>query len=129
MCVLAGAEMRSRRYVRYPAYHSFGNITQKAQKDSQMWFKDFPEHDPNSIYAEPSVEQIAFSDWAEADIERLKASLSRLTVPQQRAIIAKLSGSVYKNEAPAGNEHTFKNEYPAHESEGQALTEASETDD
>ena len=94
-----------------------------------MWFKDFPKHDPDSNYAEPSVEQIAFADEAEADLERLKASLSRLTVPQQRAIIAELSGSVYKNEAPAGDEHMIKNEYPAHESEAQALTEAAQTDD
>ncbi len=46
-----------------------------------MWLKDFPEDDPDSIYAEPSVEEIAFADEAKADLERLKASLSRLTCP------------------------------------------------
>ncbi len=41
---------------------------------------------------------------AEATLERLKFWLERLTVPQQRAIIVKLVGAVYRQERPAGDE-------------------------
>ncbi len=94
-----------------------------------MRFKDFPEHDPDSNYPAPTAEQQTLMKVAEANLERLKFWLARLTVPQQRAIIGKLVGAVYRQERPAGDEHTVEVEYSAHESEGQALTEASETDD
>ncbi len=94
-----------------------------------MWFKDFPEHDPNSNYPAPSAKQVLYEAEAHRYLKGLKRALSHLTVPQQRAIFAELSGRVFKNEAAAGNEHSIKNEYPAHESEGQALTEAAQTDD
>ena len=94
-----------------------------------MWFKDFPEDDPDTNYAAPSASQVTRETEARRCLESLKEALKHLTVPQQRAIIAELSGNLYKNELPAGDEHLIKNQYPAHESEGQALTEASQTDD
>ena len=94
-----------------------------------MWFRDFPEDDPDTNYPAPSASQVIQESEARRNLESLKAALKHLTVPQQRAIIAQLSGSVYKNEPLAGDEHLIKNQYPAHESEGQALTEASQTDD
>ena len=69
-----------------------------------MWFKDFPEDDPDSNYAAPTAEQQALMKVAEATLERLKFWLERLTVPQQRAIIGKLVGAVYREERPAGDE-------------------------
>ncbi|HEY6449665.1 MAG TPA: hypothetical protein VIX60_03185 [Candidatus Cybelea sp.] len=96
-----------------------------------MWFKDFPEDDPDSNYPAPTAEQHKLMKVAEAILERLKFSLECLTVPQQREIIGKLVGAVYRQERPAGDEQTESTEIkvPAHESEGQALTEASQTDD
>ncbi len=92
-----------------------------------MWFKDFPEDDPDSNYPAPTAEQQTPMKVAEAVLERLKFSLQCLTVPQQRAIIGKLVGAVYRHERPAGDE--IETKVPEHESEGQALTEAFQTDD
>ncbi len=94
-----------------------------------MWFRDFPEHDPDSNYQEPSPKQLIYADQAKTALRALKATLERLTVPQQRVIIAELSGSVYRDERPAGDAEasTIQGKVPEHESEGQALTEASQT--
>lgn len=56
-----------------------------------MWFKDFPDHDPDSNYPEPSAKQLVYADQAKTELAALKRTLERLTVPQQRAIISKLS--------------------------------------
>ena len=68
-----------------------------------MRFKDFPEDDPDS-YPAPTAEQQTLMKVAEATVERLKFWLERLTVPQRRAIIAKLVGAVYRQERGAGDE-------------------------
>ena len=88
-----------------------------------MWFKDFPEHDPDLIYAEPSVEEIAFADEAKADLERLKG-IALLAPRAPTACDHRQVERQCVQERSAGwQQHTFKNGYPAHESEGQALTE------
>jgi hypothetical protein len=56
-----------------------------------VWFKDFPDHDPDSNYPEPSAKQLVYADQAKTELAALKRTLERLTVPQQRAIISKLS--------------------------------------
>ncbi len=63
-----------------------------------MRFKDLPEDDPDSNYPAPTAEQQALMKVAEATVERLKFWLERLTVPQQRAIVGKLVGAVYRQE-------------------------------
>ena len=96
-----------------------------------MRFKDFPEDDPDSNYPAPTAEQQTLMKVAEATLERLKFWLERLTVPQQRAIVGKLVGAVYRQERAAGDEQTesIETKVPEHESEGQALTEAAQSDD
>ena len=63
-----------------------------------MWFKDFPEHDPDSNYPAPSAKQVLYEAEAQRYLKGLKRALGHCTVPQQRAIIAELSGGVFKNE-------------------------------
>lgn len=92
-----------------------------------MWSKDFPEQDPDSNYPEPTATQLLHEQEARRHLASLTNELEQLTVPQQRAIIGELSGSVFKKEKVAGDERLVA--YPAHESEGQALTEASQTDE
>jgi hypothetical protein len=87
-----------------------------------VWFFDFPEHDPDSNYPEPSAKQLLYADQAQQELARLKEALERLTVPQQRAILAEVTGRVFKHESAA-----IEPKFPAHESEAQALTEASQT--
>ncbi len=71
-----------------------------------MWYLDFPGHDPDSNYPEPSAKQLLHASKARQQLEQLKATLSTLTVPQQRAIIGELSGGVFRREPltidPAG---------------------------
>ncbi len=69
-----------------------------------MRFKGFPEDDPDSNYPAPTAEQQAIMKAAEATLERLKFWLGALTVPQQREIIGKLVGVVYRQEQPANDE-------------------------
>ncbi len=78
-----------------------------------MWFKHFPERKPDSNYPAPSAKQVLYEAEDHRHLKDLKRALSHLTVPQQRAISAELSGKVSENEAPAGDEHTIKDEYPA----------------
>ena len=96
-----------------------------------MWHLDFPDQDPDSNYPKPSRRHLLAADQAKRDLEQLRRSLEKLTVPQQRAIIAELSGSVFKAVAPAGDAEAsaIQAKVPEHESEGQALTEASQTDE
>lgn len=69
-----------------------------------MWFLDFPEHDPDANYPEPSLKQLIYRGQAQTELRRLKSTLQRLTVPQQRAIICEIAGSVYKCMRPTGLE-------------------------
>ncbi len=78
-----------------------------------MWFKDFPEHDPDSNYPAPSASQVLHEAESRRHLKGLKAALEHYTVPQQRAILAELSGGVFKNEAPTGDQHTVEVEYPS----------------
>jgi hypothetical protein len=71
-------------------------------KADDMWWKDFPEFDPGSNYPDPSQKQLAYADQAKTELRKLKTTLEKLTVPQQRAIIARLSRSVYRDVAPGG---------------------------
>jgi len=87
-----------------------------------VWFLDFPDRDPDSNYPEPSPKQLLYADQARQELARLKGTLERLTVPQQRAILGRLTGRVFKHESAA-----IEPKFPAHESEAQALTEASQT--
>ncbi|MGA8574304.1 MAG: hypothetical protein WB609_01295 [Candidatus Cybelea sp.] len=68
-----------------------------------MWFLDLPGDDPDSNYREPSAKQISYAEHAGRDVDRLKATLEKLTVPQQRAIISKLPSGVFKRVGPAGH--------------------------
>lgn len=61
-----------------------------------MWFMDFREHDPDSNYPEPSAKQIIYAEQARREAERLRSTLERLTVPQQREIIATLPSGVFR---------------------------------
>jgi hypothetical protein len=65
-----------------------------------MWYLDVPEHDPNSNYPEPSAKQLLYAEEARAALTRLKRTLERLTVPQQRAILNAIGdtlvGGVYR---------------------------------
>ena len=63
-----------------------------------MWSKDFPEHDPDSNYPAPSAKQVLYEAEAQRYLKGLKRALAHCTVPQQRAIIAELSGGIFKNE-------------------------------
>lgn len=92
-----------------------------------MWSKDLPESDPDSKYPEPTATQLIHEQEARRHFASLTNELEQLTVPQQRAIINELSGSVYKTKKPGGGERLIA--YPAHESGGEALTEASQTDE
>lgn len=47
-----------------------------------MWFKDFPEHDPDSLYAEPSVEQIACAD----EVERTARASAHRGIADRRLV-------------------------------------------
>ena len=76
-----------------------------------MWFKVFPEHDPDSNYPAPSASQVLYEAEAQRYLKALKEALMHLTVRQQRAIFAQLSGRVYKNEAPAGDQRIVEVEY------------------
>ena len=87
-----------------------------------MWFLDSPEDDPDSNYPEPSAKQLLYADQARQELARLQETLEGLTVPQQRAILGELAGRVFKHESA-----TIEPKFPAHESEAQALTEASQT--
>lgn len=78
-----------------------------------MWRKDSPDHDPDSNYPTPSAKQMLYEAEARRYLKGLIRALEHLTVRQQRAIIAELSGGVFKNYAPAGYEHTIRSEYPA----------------
>ena len=61
-----------------------------------MWTLDFPDQDPDSNYPAPSVKQLIYRVQARTELRRLKSTLQRLTVPQQRSIIGELAGSIYK---------------------------------
>jgi hypothetical protein len=63
-----------------------------------MWYLDFPEYDPDENYAEPGPKQLLYAEQARRELERLKSTLERLTVPQQRVILGELSGSVFRRE-------------------------------
>ncbi|MGA8576031.1 MAG: hypothetical protein WB609_10190 [Candidatus Cybelea sp.] len=95
-----------------------------------MWWKDFPEHDPDSNYPEPTAKQRLYAEKARQELDRLKTTLEKLTVPQQRAIFRQLSGTVFRQASSVGAERAGPIEatLPAHESEAQALTEASQID-
>ncbi len=69
-----------------------------------MRFKELPGGRSNSNYPAPTAEQQKLMKVAEATLERLKFWLEGLTVPQQRAIIGKLVGAVYRRERAAGDE-------------------------
>lgn len=79
-----------------------------------MWFLDFPEHDVDTNHPEPSARQILYAEQALRQLEQLKATLEKLTVPQQRAIIRtiaeELVGGVFRREPlridPAGRKVT-----------------------
>lgn len=71
-----------------------------------MWFKDFPAYDPDSNYPEPSAKQLIWADQARTELRRLQGTLERLTVPQQRALIAEITGSVFRFERPRGDAET-----------------------
>jgi hypothetical protein len=62
-----------------------------------MWYLDAPEHDPDENYAEPTAKQLLYAEQARRNLSQLRGTLARLTVPQQRAIIAELSG-VFRHE-------------------------------
>jgi len=65
-----------------------------------MWYLDVPQHDPDSNYPEPSAKHFLCADQARQHLAQLKATLERLTVPQQRAILDEirdtLIGGVYR---------------------------------
>ena len=63
-----------------------------------MWYLDAPEHDPDENYPEPSAKQLLYAEQARRELLRLKSTLERLTVPQQRSIIGELSGGVFRHE-------------------------------
>lgn len=75
-----------------------------------MWFLDFPDFDPDSNYPEPTPRQILYGEQARRELAHLKATLERLTIPQQReitrAIEGELIGGVFRREPvridPAG---------------------------
>lgn len=69
-----------------------------------MWFLDFPEHDPDSNYRGPSARQVIYADQARSELRRVKSTLEKLTVPQQRAIIREFPRGVFKRVRPAGDE-------------------------
>ncbi len=112
-----------------------------------MWHLDFPEHDPDSNHPKPSAKQRLYAEQAGREVDRLKRTLEKMTVPQQRSILGKirdqLVGGVFRHEpltidpaapnvtriADASGQSHIKAEFPEHESEGQALTEASQTDE
>jgi hypothetical protein len=76
--------------------------TEGAKGNPAVWFLDFPARDPDSNYAEPSARQILYAKQAVRQLEQLKATLEKLTVPQQRAIIksinTELVGGVFRHE-------------------------------
>jgi hypothetical protein len=51
-----------------------------------VWLLDFPEFD-SSNYPNPSAKQILYADQARRQLRKLRSTLMRLTVPQQRAIL------------------------------------------
>jgi hypothetical protein len=59
-----------------------------------MWYLDVPRHDPDSNYPEPSAKQILYADQARGEVAQLKATLEKLTVPQQRAILNEIRDTV-----------------------------------
>jgi hypothetical protein len=67
-----------------------------------MWFLDFPEHDPDSNYPEPSARQLLYAEQARRELNRLKSTLEKLTVPRQRAIVRtiknELVGGVFRRQ-------------------------------
>jgi len=64
-----------------------------------MWYRDAPEHDSDENYPEPSAKQLLYAERARRELQRLRSTLERLTVPQQRPIIGELSGGVFRREA------------------------------
>ena len=62
------------------------NITKQQRrrrgKESHIWFKDFPEHDPDSNYPAPSAKQVLYEEEAQRYLNALKEALRHLTVPQ-----------------------------------------------
>ena len=69
-----------------------------AKGNQSVWTLDFPEHGPDESYAEPTAKQLIYADQARANLRMLRGTLQPLTVPQQRAIIAELSGRVFHRE-------------------------------
>ena len=65
-----------------------------------MWYLDVPLHDSDSNYPKPSAKQFIYAEEAREGLALLKATLERLTVPQQREILNEirdtLVGGVYR---------------------------------
>jgi hypothetical protein len=61
-----------------------------------------PEHDPDSNYPEPTASQLLYAEQARRELEQLKSTLERLTVPQQRAITGTIAtdlvGGVFRHQ-------------------------------
>jgi len=61
-----------------------------------VWLLDFPEYDPDSNYREPSAKPLVYGEETHLHAKALKKQLQRLTVPQQREILAELVGSAVR---------------------------------
>jgi hypothetical protein len=67
-----------------------------------VWIIDYGEHDPDSNYPEPSAKQLVYAYQACSELKRLKSTLEKLTVPQQRAILGTIAnesaGGVFRRQ-------------------------------